>query len=135
MNILELLDQIVDRKPGRARARHEFADNLIEPPAALGVIPLDFQMAYKSTGALVGLDDASNLKLPIAANNCVRVHGEVDGELAYGGKLVAALERSGRDTAGDLIDDLAVDRDAAMEVEPEPERFLLAGSRHRDIMY
>jgi len=65
--------------------------------------------------------------------NGLRVRdAEVHRDLADGGELISAHERPGRDAAHHLIDDLAIDWNAAVDIQPKGEGLVagLYGRRH-----
>ena len=64
---------------------------------------------------------AAELELAIGADDGVGIDGEIDGELADGGELIAGGELAGGDGSTDLVNDLAVDGHAGMQVELETE--------------
>ncbi len=84
---------------------------------------LDFLVGDKCSGALLGFEDAANLHLAVGALDGVGVDGEVDGDLAHGGQLLAGLERAGGDSGLHLVDELAIYGHAAVRVEGKGEGF------------
>src|SRR5215831_4033408 len=79
-------------------------------------------MADERPRALLGLEHSSNFEFAISPNDRIRVDRQIHRQLAYGGKLIATLQGAGRHAANHLVHDLAVDRNAAPQVQPELER-------------
>ena len=52
-------------------------------------------------------------------HDCVGIDGEIDGDAAHRGKLIAGAKGPGGHRGLNLVDKLAIDRDAAMGVEAE----------------
>ena len=80
-----------------------------------------FLFADESSRALVSFEHAAEFEFAVGAHDGIGIDCEIDGELAHRGQLVAGGERAGSDAAADLIDELAVDRYAAVQVEREAE--------------
>jgi len=78
-----------------------------------------FLVRDEGSGALMSFEQAAQFQLAIGAHHGVGIDGEIDGELAHGGQLIAGLQRAGGDAAPYLVDELAVDRDAAVQVDGE----------------
>ncbi len=72
-------------------------------------------------GAHVGLHEAGELELGVGAAHRVGVDGEVDRELAHRRQAVAGPDRARGDGALHLVDDLPVDRHAALQVDRDRE--------------
>ena len=70
----------------------------------------------------MGLDQATQLEFAIGTHHRVGIDGEIDGKLADSGQLISGSERAGSDAAADLVDELAVDRHATVQVNREPWR-------------
>jgi hypothetical protein len=66
-------------------------------------------MANEGPRALLGLQNPSDFKFTIRANHCVGIDREIYCQLANGRQLIASVKRACRNSAHDLIDDLAVD--------------------------
>ena len=62
-------------------------------------------------------EQAAEFQFAIGAHDGVGIDLEVDGQLTDGGKLIAGGERSGGDSTAHLVDELAVDRYAAVQVD------------------
>ena len=78
----------------------------------------------------MSFEQAAEFEFAVGAHHGIGINGEIDGELADGGKLIASGERSGGDSAAHLVDELAVDGDAAVEVDREAWRRGSVGSSH-----
>src|SRR5580698_4464553 len=70
----------------------------------------------------MSFEQATEFELAVGPHDGVGIDFEIDGELANGGKLVACRQRAGGDAAADLVDQLAVNGDAAVQVDGEPWR-------------
>ena len=77
-------------------------------------------MGDERAGALLRLDDAADLHLPVRLRDRVQVHRQIDRELPDGGQLRPPRQAAVRDRQQHLIDDLAVEGDAG-RVEAERE--------------
>ncbi len=76
----------------------------------------------KRSRALMGFEQAAEFQFTISAHHGIGIDGEIDGELAHRRQLVAGGQRAGGDPAPHLIDQLAIDRDAAMKINGEAGR-------------
>jgi hypothetical protein len=81
---------------------------------------------------LLGLQHASDFQFPIRSHYRIGIDGKVYGHLANGGKLMPGRQSPGGDPAQDLVDDLAVYRDAAVPIQPECEDPILRRILHLD---
>jgi hypothetical protein len=118
----QLFHQVFDGESCGPGAGYCVGDDLVELALAFGVGSFDFLGADERAGALVSLKQASQLELAVRADNGVGIDGKVYGKLAHGGQLISGSECAGCHGAAHLIDDLAIDRDATVEVEVEAER-------------
>ena len=118
---MERLLKIVDGESGRASAGDEFGGELGELAAPLGGWVLDLVAGDEGPGALLGVEDATQLHLAVGAGDGVGVDGEIDGDTADGGELVSGAQGGGGDGGLDLVDELAVDGHAGVGVEAEGE--------------
>src|SRR5260370_37838248 len=75
----------------------------------------------EGASALLGVEDAANFHLSIGTNDSIGVDGEIDGYAADGGELISDGYGSGGNGSLDLVDQLPVDRNAAVLVEAESE--------------
>ena len=71
----------------------------------------------KGARTLVCLQNILDFEFFIGLGNRVQVHLELHRERPYGRQLLARSDRPGGDAGQDLVDDLAVERDAARTVE------------------
>src|SRR5437762_3171661 len=117
-----MIDQIFKRESGGACASREFPGHLAELTFPFSRIFFQLLVRNESSGALMGLEQAAEFEFAISSHDGVGIDLKVDGELANGGKLVSGGERSGGDTTAHLIDELAVDWDAAVQVNAETWR-------------
>ena len=85
-------------------------------------IAIDGLLSDKGAGALLGVEDAADFHFAIGTHDGVGVDLEIYGDLTDGGELIAWDEEAGGDGSLDLVDELAVERDAALHVEAEGER-------------
>ena len=67
----------------------------------------------------MSLEQTANFEFPISPHHRVWIDGEIHRKLADRGELVAGSERAGSEAPSHLIDQLAVHRDAAVEIESE----------------
>ena len=67
-------------------------------------------------------EQAAEFQFAIGAHDGVGIDLEVAGLLTDGWMLIAGGELSGGDSAAHLVDELAVDRDAAVQVDREAWR-------------
>src|SRR5277367_3364532 len=115
----QLLNEIVQCEPSRSGPRNRILCNLRQLLFPLGAAALDFLRADEGPRPLLRLEQSAELELAVGANHGVGIDGEIDGKLAHRGQLIARGERTRRDSAACLIDNLPVDRHAAVQVEPE----------------
>lgn len=134
VHLLQTGQDVFDFEAGGAGAGDELAHDLIQLALPLDVVALHFLRADERSRSLMGFDNTEDFQFPVGADNGVGVDGEIDGGLANGGQLVAGMEGIESDAVSNLLDKLAVDGDAASEVEPEGEgdRFGLRG-RHLEL--
>ena len=119
--LLKGLLKVLDSKSGGARAGDELGGELGELAVTLGWGGFDGVIGDERPGALLGVEDAAQLHLAVGAGDGVGIDGEVDGDAADGGELVSGAQGGSGDGGLDLVDELAVDRDARMGVQAEVE--------------
>ena len=122
---------MLEGEAGGACSGDEFADKQAQESVALVFGVFNFAVGDEGAGALLGIEEAADFHLAVGAEDGVGVDGQVDGNLADGGELVAGGEGAGGDCSLDLVDELPVDGDSAMGVEAEGERLwprFLSGS-------
>ena len=78
----------------------------------------------------MGFDDAEDLEFTVGANDGVGIDGEIDRGLADGGELVTRTERTKDNSVANLLDELAVNGNAAGQIEAEEDGKGLGGRRH-----
>src|SRR5581483_9151004 len=117
--LLQLLQQILHREARDTRAGYEITDQLIKLTLSLELVPVRLAVADESSGPLLRIENAADFKLPVRTDHGIGIDRQIDCHLSYSRKLVARCKRSGRNGAGDLIDDLPVRRNAARKVQPE----------------
>ena len=118
---MQCILKIGDGEPGGACAGNELGDELGELLAALIGRGFDLLFGDEGAGSLLGVEDAADLHFAIGAGDGVGIDGEIDSDAAYGGELVAGAQDGGGDCGLDLVDELAVDGHAGVEVEAEGE--------------
>ena len=118
---MEGLREFADGESGGAGAGDEFGDELGKLTVALGRGVLDLVVGDERAGSLLGVEDAAQLHLAIGAGDSVGIDGQIDGDPADGGELVAGAQRGGGDGGLDLVDELAIDGHAGVDVEAEGE--------------
>src|SRR5258708_7263620 len=128
LNGLQLLQQFLNGEARATRASHEFADQLIQPALPLGIIARYFLVTDERARALLGLQQTSNFQLAISSNNCVRINRQVHRELANRRKLIAPGQCTRGHAADHLVDDLPVNRDAAVHIQPALTWYSAIGS-------
>lgn len=116
LKILELPDQLPDRKALGTGAGCEFAGELSQSALPLAAVEIGFLMADKGPGALLSFERALQFELAIRPYHRVWINGKIDRQLTNRGKLIAHGERPGRDRAHYLIHNLPVDWDAAAQI-------------------
>jgi hypothetical protein len=84
--------------------------------------PFDSLLRHKSARTLLRVEDAANFHFAIRAHHCVGVDLEINGHLAHGRKLIPSQQGSRRNSGLNLIDELAVEGDAAVHIQTEGER-------------
>jgi len=119
--IPQSIDQIFQGESGGSGAGGELARHLSELAFALGRLLFQLLVRNKRSRALMGFEQATKLQLAVSAHDGVGIDGQIDGKLADGGKLIPGVQRPGSDAGMGLIDDLAVDRNAAVKIEGELE--------------
>jgi hypothetical protein len=122
--LVQPVEQFFNREPGSSSTGGEFARQLGELPLALRVVPADLFLADECPGSLVGFEHAAQLKFPVSPENRVRIDGKINGELPHSRQLIAGRERSRCHAGSNLVDDLAVDRNSAAQVQFELESVL-----------
>ena len=121
---MERLLEIVDSNAGGACAGDELGDELGDLAAALGgrvLRVVDRVVGDEGSGSLLRVENAAQLHFAVGAGDSVGIDGEVDGDSADGGELVAGAENTGGNGGLDLVDQLAVDGHAGVGVEAEGE--------------
>lgn len=115
--VAQTIDQIFQSESGGADAGGEFSGHLAELTFALGGIFFQFLVGDERARALMGLDQAAKFQFAVGPHHGIGIDGEVDSKLAHRGQLITSFQRAGGDAAADLIDELAVNRDAAVQVD------------------
>jgi hypothetical protein len=78
-------------------------------------------LGNKGSRALLGIENAANFHLSISTNHRIGINGQIDGHAANGRKLVANAQGSRSDRSLNLVNELPIDRDAALVVQPKGE--------------
>jgi hypothetical protein len=117
------IDQIFQSESGGSGTGCELACHLSELAfaLALGRFLFEFLVRNKCSRALMGLEQSAQFEFAVSAHNGVGIDGQIDGKLADGGQLISGAQGAGRNAGMRLIDDLAVNRNAAAEIERELE--------------
>ena len=89
MQGIETIKDIFHGEAAGTGAGDGVSDDLVETAFAFGFVGLDFPGTDEGSGALLGFEYAADFQFPIGAENGVGVDGEIDGELADSGELVA----------------------------------------------
>src|SRR5450631_730881 len=85
----------------------------------LECVTIDGLLGHKGARALLGVEDAADFHFAISPHDGVGVDLEVYGNLTDGGELIARDEEAGSNGCLDLVDELAVERNTAADVEAE----------------
>ena len=80
-----------------------------------------FSLRDEGAGPLLRIDHASDFELAIGSEHSIRVDGQIDGDLPDGRQLRSGRQLPRSNPALNLVDELAIDGDAAVLVEPECE--------------
>src|SRR5271157_2696620 len=118
----QTINQILDRESGSARARGKFTRHLHQLTFALDRSLFHFLVRDEGPRALMSFEQTAQLQFAIGPHHRIGIDGNVHGQLSHRGQLLARQQRAGSDPGPHLIDELAVDWDAGMEVERELER-------------
>ena len=118
----QLFHQVFDGESCGPGAGNGVGDDLVKLALAFGVGALDLLSADERARALVRLEQAAQLEFAVCADDGVGIDGQVYSKLPHGRQLISGIEGAGCHGAAHLVDDLAVDRDATVEIEVEAER-------------
>src|SRR6516164_590453 len=118
---MQLSTKFLNRETHGAGPCDDFAHQLVQPALPLDLVAFYLLPADEGTGPLLSLQHTADFQLAISAHNRIRIDGEVHRQLAHSRKLIARLQHSRSHAAGDLVDNLAVDRHAALDVQAEGE--------------
>ena len=127
---MQSFDDFFHGESGSSRAGREFVGHLAELTFTLSRFPFGLLIADESSGALMSFEQASEFELAVGSHDRVGIDGEIDGELTNGRELIAGSQRSGGDAGAYLIDELAVDGDASVQIKREAEGCALAVASH-----
>ena len=115
----QTINQILNAKTGSAGASGGVSSDLAELAIALGRLAFEFLVADECSRTLMGFEQAREFEFAVSPHHGVGIDGEIDGELAHGRELISSIQRAGGDAAPHLVDQLAVNRDAAVQVDGE----------------
>jgi hypothetical protein len=115
--LLEVFKNVVEGEAVGRCPRQELLTEVVEDSPPLDVIPFHRTTTDKGAGAHLGFYQAGELELGVGPADRVGVDGEVDRELPDRGEALAWRDRFGGDRGLHLIDDLAVEGHAALDVE------------------
>jgi hypothetical protein len=121
LTLMKILQQFFQSEARRSGARHEFGRQLAQLPSPLYLITLHLLMADECAGALLGLQDTPNFEFAIGPHHRVGVDRKIYRDLPHRGQLIARSQSPRRHSSRHLIDDLAIDRNTATEIQPELE--------------
>jgi hypothetical protein len=121
LQLTELINKLLDGKTRGTGASNEFAHQLIELALAFDFVALEFRLGDEGAGALLGFEHAADFEFAIGPDDGIGVDGKIDGHLTHGGELIAGGQQSSGHPSGHLIDDLTINGDSAVRVEPEGE--------------
>ena len=132
--VTQLLCKLGGRESRGTGTGHGIGNNAVELPLAFRSVAGRFLFADERPGSLVSFELPGEFEFLVRPDDGIRINRKIDGKLADSGELVSHDEGSGCNRATDLVDDLAVDGNAALEVEVEAEG-VFAGSGHRRNQY
>ena len=118
---MERLLEVADGESGGARAGDKFGGELGELAMTLGGRGLDLPVGDEGARALLGIQNSAQFHLAISPRDGIGIDGQIDGDAAHCGELVAGLQRSGSHRRLHLVDQLPVDRHARVGIEAEGE--------------
>jgi len=87
---VQTIDQIFESESGGTCAGREFSSHLHKLTLSFGRILFQLFICDESSRALVGFEQATEFQFAIGAHYGVGIDGEIDGELAHGGELIAS---------------------------------------------
>ena len=125
------IDQFFQCESCGTRTGRKFRRHLVKLTFTLGRLLLRLLVADKGPGALMGFEQSPEFQLAIGAHYRVGIDGQIDRELANRGKLIAGGERTGGNSGPHLVDQLAVNGNAGVEVEYEFEPPVLGNLPHK----
>ena len=131
--VAQAIDQVLQGESGGACSGREFSGHLTELPFAFDGIFFQLLLGDECSRALVGFEKPPEFQFAIGAHHSIGINGQIDGQLANGGQLIARSKGSRSNSAAHLIDDLAVDRHAAVQIEGEPKSSILRILSHDGI--
>src|SRR5580704_5874269 len=99
----------------------KFVDQLLQAAGVLDRVPFDSFVGNESARTLLRIEDASNFHFAIGTRHGVGVDLQVDGYLADGWQLIPGNQDSRSLSGLHLIDELAIERNAAVHVQAEGE--------------
>ena len=117
--------------PARAR---RFATELPDAASTLDTVHRRLLVRQERAGALLRGQHFTDFELSIGADYSVGIDRQVDGKLPHRGELIARAQRSGRDSAQHLIDDLAISRNAAALIQRELDASIGGFERRRQVI-
>jgi len=90
---------------------------LVEQPSLLDLILLHLSAADEGAGTYLRFHQARELELGVGAAPRIRIDRQINRELPHGGQTVTWRDGFGGNGGLHLVDDLAVEGNAALEVE------------------
>ena len=118
---MQCFDQLFDGEARRARPGDELSNQLPELTLPLALRKLDLPVRDECAGTLLRIERAANLHLSIGAQHSVGIDDEIDGYLAHGWKLISGCQHPCGNRGLYLVDELPIDRNAAVGVQTKGE--------------
>ena len=125
---MQPFEEFFDSESSGPGAGREFADQLGELPLPLPAALDDLLVADKGARSLVGFEHATEFQFAVCPQDGIRIDGQIHRKLPHGGKLIARRQRSRRDPAQNLVDDLAIDGNSGPQVQFELGTSAVSGS-------
>ena len=114
---MQILDDVFECQVVLVSAGDQLVADLLQHTLFLVVADLDLLVADEGAGALLGVQDAEQLQVRVGLADGVGVDLKLHGEVPHRGQLLAGQQPLGGDAVTDLIDDLPVERHAALEIQ------------------
>ena len=121
LHVAQRLDELPESESGGAGARDELARQL--PQDSLPVVPgiLHLPVSDECPRPLLGVEESADLHLAVGPGYGVGIDRKIDGHLPHRGQLIARRKRTGGNRSLYLVNELPVDGNAAVYVQPKGE--------------